>query len=537
MRLRRYLSLVNILALGLIVAGTLALVTELSWRQVEYRFLVRLVREAVSVSEQATEMLGNPLLTILASGNILILAEPESHVRILVPDDKGNLQTSSTSVRATAMVPCDLHNEEYHASLRERARLVANASLHTADTTPQDFTFAGEFCYSQPADDPDTGTRTTWTCQDCRRQSVWVAMVPVFAPAPAQRSQDFQVMDQRTIGYVEVIQSREFLQEVHRQLWITFFVAILASLCLLGAATYAIARFFTAPLMHITESIRGIQSDTEIIRPVQVRHTRGITEISALRDAFRGLQRRLGHSWEVRQQLASNLSHELRNALGALELDIATLSRHVHKDKFAAEVAADMKQNVSELLEMSDRSLNALFTETGHVALNLETVELAPLVQQVLASVEEVAADRNVRVTLDSLDGVESVEVDRVYFKNDVLLELVLNAINYTGDGGAVTIGAGGSEAWCAIRIRDTGPGVAPQHQEAIFEPYFRVDPTNNPGLNNRGLGLSLARNIVRRHRGDIRYHSLPNGGSEFSILLPISNLAGANNARVPDAA
>ena len=362
-------------------------------------------------------------------------------------------------------------------------------------------------------------------------------MVPVFAPAPAQRSQDFQVMDQRTIGYVEVIQSREFLQEVHRQLWITFFVAILASLCLLGAATYAIARFFTAPLMHITESIRGIQSDTEIIRPVQVRHTRGITEISALRDAFRGLQRRLGHSWEVRQQLASNLSHELRNALGALELDIATLSRHVHKDRFAAEVAADMKQNVSELLEMSDRSLNALFTETGHVALNLETVELEPLVQQVLASVEEVAADRNVRVTLDALDGVESVEVDRVYFKNDVLLELVLNAINYTGDGGAVTIGAGGSEAWCAIRIKDTGPGVAPQHQEAIFEPYFRVDPTNNPGLNNRGLGLSLARNIVRRHRGDIRYHSLPNGGSEFSILLPISNLAGANNARPPDAA
>ena len=221
MRLRHYLSLVNILALGLIVAGTLALVTELSWRQVEYRFLVRLVREAVSVSEQATEMLGNPLLTVLASGNILILAEPESHVRILVPDDNGNLQTSSTSVRATAMVPCDLHNEEYQASLRARARLVANASLRTADTAPQDFTFAGEFCYSQPVDDPDTGTRTTWTCQDCRRQSVWVAMVPVLAPIPDQRSQDFQVMDQRAIAYVEVIQSREFLQEVHRQLWIT----------------------------------------------------------------------------------------------------------------------------------------------------------------------------------------------------------------------------------------------------------------------------------------------------------------------------
>ena len=536
MRLRRYLSLVNILALGLIVAGTLALVTELSWRQVEYRFLVRLVREAVSVSEQATEMLGNPLLTVLASGNILILAEPESHVRILVPDDNGNLQTASTSVRATAMVPCDLHNEEYQASLRKRARQVANASLRTADATPQDFTFAGEFCYSQPTADPDTGTLTTWTCQDCRRQSVWVAMVPVLAPVP-QRTQDFQVMDQRTIAYVEVIQSREFLQEVHRQLWITFVVAILASLCLLGAATYAIARFFTAPLTHITESIRGIQSDTEIIRPVQVRHTRGITEIGALRDAFRGLQRRLGHSWEVRQQLASNLSHELRNALGALELDIATLSRHVRKDRFAAEVAADMKQNVSELLEMSDRSLNALFTETGHVALNLETVELEPLVRQVLVGVEEVAAVRNVDVSFDSLNGVETVEVDRVYFKNDVLLELVLNAINYTGAGGSVRIGAERTDPWQSIRIRDTGPGVAPQHREAIFEPYFRVDPTNNPGLNNRGLGLSLARNIVRRHRGDIRYHSLPDGGSEFAILLPEPNHAGENGARGPDTA
>ena len=211
----------------------------------------------------------------------------------------------------------------------------------------------------------------------------------------------------------------------------------------------------------------------------------------------------------------------------------------MRKDRFAAEVAADMKQNVSELLEMSDRSLNALFTETGHVALNLETVELEPLVQQVLASVEEVAANRNVDVSIESLNGVDRVEVDRVYFKNDVLLELVLNAINYTGDGGSVEIRAGHADAWSAIRIRDTGPGVAPQHREAIFEPYFRVDPTHNPGLNNRGLGLSLARNIVRRHRGDIRYRSLPDGGSEFSILLPgpdPDRLEGTG-AQIPDTA
>ena len=73
------------------------------------------------------------------------------------------------------------------------------------------------------------------------------------------------------------------------------------------------------------------------------------------------------------------------------------------------------------------------------------------------------------------------------------------------------------------------------QHQEAIFEPYFRVDPTNNPGLNNRGLGLSLARNIVRRHQGDIRYRRLDDGGSEFAILLPDAPAAAAD--RGPDPA
>ena len=525
MRLGRYLTLVNSVVITLIVVLTLYCIKFTAYRVVENRFREQLLQETVSISQQITELLRAPLPSAsIAFRHTLLLAEPHNHVRILFPDDDGRLRVLVTSGRLDSMVPCNLLDTPYRALLQERADLVHETNLDTVISNAKLHVFNTRFCYSQQAHTASSAAgedERTYSCEMCQLQDVWVALLPIYAP---DTSRNLQSLSPAVLGYVEVIQSKAILADVDRLLQNIFLIASLICLLVVVGATYAISRFFASPLSHITESIKNIQDTAEVTTPVQVANTHGIREVQELTQAFQGLQRRLGRSLHSKQQLASNLSHELRNALGALELDIATLSKrsqHNGADPMDEEIRQDMRQNVSELIEMSDRSLNALFTESGYVQLHQEVIALAPLLQETLSVVQGLAEQKQVRLVTESFATVPFLRVDRAYFKNDVLLEIMINAIDYSSPDGEVAIGANRTEEWCRLWIRDTGPGIDPDHHEAIFEPYYRVQPTFNPGLNNRGLGLSLARNMVRQHGGDIHVESEPGKGSTFSIVLP----------------
>lgn len=527
MRLSHYLGFVNAAAIVLFVILSLFATMEYSYRFIEFRARARLVREAASISQQVTEFLGGVSLPAFALGNILVLAEPDSFVRILLRDDRDQLRTAATSVRATSALPCNLLEPAYQALLRTRTRQVMDGHPARAADRPESYTFKGEFCYSRPtADAPANGAEpvgTAFTCADCRAETVWIALLPIRAPDRLDL-RGRQTTPPQVIGFVEVIQSREFLWEVRQRLWSTFLGASLVCFLVVSGATFAIARFFTAPLTQITQSIKNIQSAADATTPVQVDKMRGIQEVADLAAAFQGMQKRLGLILQSKQQLASNLSHELRNALGALELDIATLgrrSRNQAADPLADEIREDMRHNVAELIEMSDRSLNALFAETEEIKLKREIVALTPLLLETLAAVQAAARQKQVALLRGPMADV-NIEVDRVYFKNDVMREMLVNAIDYAAPDGEVEVGAERADRTVRIWIRDTGPGIAPEHHEAIFEPYFRVDQAFHPGWNNRGLGLSLARNMVRRHGGDIRLRSALQEGSTFSIELPL---------------
>ncbi len=523
MRLGRYLTLVNSVVITLIVVLALYVIKLNAYRVVENRFREQLLQETISISQQITELLRAPLPSAsIVFRNILLLAEPHNHVRILFPDEAGHLQALATSSRMASMVPCNLLDAQYEALLHEQADLIHQVDLDTVIANAKPYVFNTRFCYSQSAAGNAESAEPSYSCNTCQMLDVWVALLPIYAPPDT--GHDLQSLAPAVLGYVEVIQSKEILADVDQQLQRIFVTASLFCLLVVIGATYAIARFFSSPLSRITESIKNMQDTADVATPVQVASTHGIREIQELTQAFQGLQHRLGRSLHTKQQLASNLSHELRNALGALELDIATLSKRSQSnrdDPMADEIRQDMRQNVSELIEMSDRSLNALFTESGYVVLNQEVVALAPLLQETLSALQGLAEQKQVRLVTESIATVPGLQVDRVYFKNDVLLEMIINAIDYSSPDGEVSIGANCTEEWCRIWIRDTGPGIDPAHHEAIFEPYYRVKPAFNPGLNNRGLGLSLARNIVRQHGGDIHVESELGKGSTFSIVLP----------------
>ncbi len=522
MRLGQYLTLVNTALVLLLVMLTLFAATLVSYRFVELRFRARLVREAASISAQITEFLSTIPLPSLTLGNFLFLAEPDSFVRVFIYDEEQELQTVATSMRVTSMLPCNLLDQRYRNTLDRWAQAVTQADIHTASRQPAQFTFEAEFCFSQP--DPDsTATRAYYTCARCRRESVWIALMPVHAPESGPIS-EVQSSQPRVIGFIEVIQSKGFLDEVQARLWAIFWASSLGCFLVVSLATYTVSRFFTSPLSRITQSISRIQSTAEATTPLRVDSVRGIQEVLDLAEAFQGMQRRLGQNLKSKQDMASNLSHELRNALGALELDIETLDHRLKRrgaDPVNVEILEDMRQNVSEMLDMSNRTLAALYSETSSIALKPERVEVGPLLEETVSALQETARRKQVSLRVEPLEAPCAVVVDRIYFKNDVLLEIVVNALNYTQPEGDVIVGSNQAAQWVRIYIKDTGPGIDPAYHESIFDPYFRIDQTANPGRNNWGLGLSLARGLVRQLGGNIHVSSQPGAGSTFSIVLP----------------
>ena len=537
MQLGRYLSLVNSAITVLLVGITLFVVTEYSYQFIEYRFRVHLVREAATVSLNTTEFLTNRHTQALTLGSIIVLAEPESHVRILVADGLGNMRVATTSVHATATTPCDLLNAKHVSLLRERVAEIADADILNAYENPVKYTYESQFCYSQPqapTRSGNGGSELLYSCQACRTHPVWIALMPIYAPPPPDSPAGQQSRQPLMVGLVEVVRSKEFLLAVRSQLRLAFVSASLICFLVTISASYGVARFFTSPLKNFTAAIRSIQNTTDVASPVRVDQTRGIQEIAELTTAFQDLQHRLGQSLRNRQQMAANLSHELRNALGALALDIATLLKRGQDDPYLREIGQDMQQNVAELIEMSDRSLQALSSGSSDMPLNFEYAEPAVLIRETLSAVQSLAARGNVTLTEGELDDGAHLHVDRVYFKNDVLLEIIINAIDYAGSEGEVEVGCNATAEWVNIWIRDTGPGIDPDHHDTIFEPYFRINPTFNPGLNNRGLGLSLARSMVRRHQGEIHVESAPGQGSVFSVVLP-NHAAAIHNPAVSE--
>ncbi len=526
MRLGQYLTLVNTTLVLLLVVLTLFATTLISYRLVELGFRARLTREATAISRQTTEFLEATSLPSLTLGNIFFLAEPDSFVRVLLYDEGQQLQTVATSIRVTAMLPCNILDPDYQDRRNRWATAVIRRDMEAAPRQPEHFTFEAEFCYSQP--DPDsTATNPHYTCAQCRPETVWIALVPVYAPESATPN-EAQSSQPRVIGLIEVIQSNDFLEEVQTRLRALFWTSSLGCFLTVSLATYTVSRFFTSPLSRITQSISRIQNTAEATLPLDVENVRGIQEVMELTEAFQGMQRRLGRNLKSKQDMASNLSHELRNALGALELDIETLDHRLKRqveDPVIAETLDDMRQNVMEMLDMSNRTLVALYSETSSIDLKLERVEVGPLLEETVSALQSTARQKQIRLRVEPLEEHCVVVLDRTYFKNDVLLEIVVNAINYTHRGKDIVVGANQAGQWVRIYIKDTGPGIDPEHHESIFDPYFRVDQTANPGQNNWGLGLSLARGLVRQLGGDIHISSQPDMGSTFSIVLPAVNM------------
>ncbi|MGH7778489.1 MAG: sensor histidine kinase [Candidatus Binataceae bacterium] len=239
-------------------------------------------------------------------------------------------------------------------------------------------------------------------------------------------------------------------------------------------------------------------------------------EIGRLTDVINALLDRLESASVTERRFASDAAHELRTPLAVLRtgLDVA-----LARERSAAENRAALENAHREVIGLCKiaEELLMLTRLSGEVAIERGPVDLRALVAEVIATVEALAAGKNVELHTAELASA-IIEGSATHLRR-LVINLIDNALKFTPAGGRIEIGLVNLDGRAILRVADTGPGIETAELPLIFERFFRGAHAGGEGS---GLGLSLCREIARYHGGQIAAANRPGGGAVFAVKLPL---------------
>jgi signal transduction histidine kinase len=224
-----------------------------------------------------------------------------------------------------------------------------------------------------------------------------------------------------------------------------------------------------------------------------------------------------------KSEFLASMSHELRTPLNAIIGFSEVLSERLFGDvnDKQAEYLDDIQQSGRHLLSLINDILDLSKIEAGRMELERSEFELARAIEQTLLLVRERAERRGIalRVALDGNLGTIVADERKV---KQVLLNLLSNALKFTPQGGTIDVRARARDADAEISVADSGVGIAPEDQDAVFEEFRQVGSAETKA-EGTGLGLAISKRIVELHGGRIFLVSAPRVGSTFTFRLPLS--------------
>lgn len=243
------------------------------------------------------------------------------------------------------------------------------------------------------------------------------------------------------------------------------------------------------------------------------------TSFNRMADELAQRARALEASDKARRQLLADVSHELMTPLTAmrgyietlsmpdLPLDAATRERYLH---IIDEETRRLERIIGDLLDLAR-------IDGGGTTFRQEPVDVGTLFDRVAARHERELRARNIRLAREVHPGSAVLQGDPDRLEQ-ALQNLAANALRHTPDGGQVSLTAEATDARVRIVVRDTGPGIAPEHLPLIFDRFYKVDASRRAD-GGSGLGLSIVKTIIERHGGTITARN--DGGAVFDIDLP----------------
>jgi len=242
-------------------------------------------------------------------------------------------------------------------------------------------------------------------------------------------------------------------------------------------------------------------------------------ELDRLAKTLNDMLGRLDDAFHQMRQFSADASHELQTPLTILKGEMEVALRSQRSSEEYQGVLKSGLEEIDRINHLVEGLLLLARADAGVLRLDLRTVELKELLQEICEQMKVVADDHSISFQPSSLETV-SVLGDREHLRR-LLLNLVDNAIKYTPAGGSVTLSLQSEKDWASLRISDTGIGLSQDEQQRIFSRFHRATETRSRDEKGVGLGLSIARSIAKAHGGRIQVESTPGQGSTFTVLLP----------------
>ena len=278
-------------------------------------------------------------------------------------------------------------------------------------------------------------------------------------------------------------------------------------------------RGITTPLADVMAAADAVAEGDLSVRVAEDGNRRN--QFAQLARSFNRMTEELQRSDQLRRNLTADVAHELRTPLHIIQGNLEGVLDGVYEPT-AGHIEATLEETRMLARLVDDLHLLSQ-AEAGQLSLHMEAVDVTELLADVKTSFGGQAAvrkiDLNVRIEGKSAELMVSGDVDRL---DQVLSNLVVNALRHTPEGGQVSLQAGRVDGDVRIIVEDTGEGIAGEDLPYIFERFWRgdVSRTHVDGA-GVGLGLAIAKQLIDAHQGTIDVTSTPNAGTCFTICIP----------------
>jgi signal transduction histidine kinase len=295
-----------------------------------------------------------------------------------------------------------------------------------------------------------------------------------------------------------------------------------------GGIAMILGYFFSST---VTERILSLKRAAEKLAngDLQTRvPVNGRDELSALSITFNQMAEQLQAADQkqreleiMRRDLVAWASHDLQTPLASMRAILEALADGVvDEPDMVKRYLQTAQKDVMSLSALMDDLFQMSQLDTGGFPLNRAPASLSDLVSDTLESFSELAYRESVK-----LEGKVEADVDPVFMDTQaigrVLNNLISNALRHTSAGGKIKVHAWRSGQGVEVSVRDTGEGIHAEDIPHIFERFYRGEKSRNRGTGGAGLGLAIARGIIRAHGGDIRVESQAGKGTQFTFQLP----------------
>lgn len=278
-----------------------------------------------------------------------------------------------------------------------------------------------------------------------------------------------------------------------------------------------VSRWLTRPVAALTRGVEQISRGDFSSRV----HVSGKGEMAKLAETFNLMCERLENLDHSRNQFVSNASHELKTPLATMKILLESL---IYQDDMDPELRKEFMQDVDKEIDRLNSVIGDLLTlvhiDSHKMKLRREIMRLSDAVKETVRRLSPLANGRLQEIDVSITDECEMF-ADSLKIQQ-VLYNIIENAIKYTPDGGQIRVRLFREGRDAILKISDTGVGIPKEDLPHIFDRFYRVDKARSRETGGTGLGLSIVQQIVRLHAGSIDVQSEVGKGTTFTIELPV---------------